>query len=41
MNIVLFALLELEELLQLGALLFTIVLIAAGALNPNARRSQA
>ena len=40
MNIVLFALLELQEFLQVGALLFTVVLIAAGAVSPGADRRE-
>ena len=40
MNIVLFALLELQEFLQVGALLFTVVLIAAGAVSPGTDRRE-
>ena len=40
MNIVLFALLELQEFLQVGALLFTVVLIGAGAIGPGVGQSR-
>ena len=35
MNLVLFTLLELQEFLQVSALLFAIILIAAGAISPG------